>query len=373
MAAPARHNDPMPPRMLEEAAILAAAPIPVFVVDRLDNIRFLNPAAEQFFGGSAATLKRVNLQELIPHDSPLLALVHRIRRRRHGMSETGVRLSTPRIGSHVVTVDGAPLGDDGEFVVLTLHERSIAGRIDQSLLHRDAARSVAAMAAVLAHEIKNPLSGVRGAAQLLEQDGLGQRELTRLIVDEVDRICTLVDRFEVFSDRPTIERGAVNIHEVLEHVIRLAVNGFGRGLSLVERYDPSLPPVYGDRDQLIQIFLNLVKNAAEAVADREHGEIVISTAFQHGIRLAVPGAESRVDLPLIVSVQDNGGGIPENLRRQIFDPFITTKPGGSGLGLALVAKLVGEQGGVIDLDSTARRTDFRVMLPVMKSAETADA
>ena len=140
---------------------------------------------------------------------------------------------------------------------------------------------------------------------------------------------------------------------------------------MTERYDPSLPPVYGNRDQLIQIFLNLVKNAAEA-APKENGEIVIATAFQQGIRLAVPGTESRIALPLVVSVQDNGEGIPEELRRQIFDPFITTKLGGSGLGLALVAKLIGEHGGVINLDSKPRRTVFRVMLPVMKSMETGN-
>ncbi len=356
---------------LSDASVLSAMPIPVVVVDRADNIRVLNPAAEQFFSGSEATLKGMSLQELIPHDSPLLALVHRIRRHRHSMSETGVRLATPRIGTHIVTIDGAPLGNSTEYVILTLHERSIAGRINQSLLHRDAARSVTAMAAILAHEIKNPLSGVRGAAQLLEQDGAGPQELTTLIIDEVDRICHLVDRFEIFSDSPPIDRMAVNIHEVLEHVIRLARNGFARNLTLTERYDPSLPPVYGNRDQLIQIFLNLVKNAAEA-APKESGEIVITTAFQQGIRLAVPGTESRIALPLVVSVQDNGEGIPEELRRQIFDPFITTKLGGSGLGLALVAKLIGEHGGVIDLDSKPRRTVFRVMLPVMKSMETGN-
>lgn len=356
----------------DTGAVIMALPVPVFAVDGADNITFVNPAAEQFFQGSAAMLSGVNLQDIIPQDSPMLALVHKIRRRGYSMSETGIRLSTPRIGTHTVAIDAAPFGDEAGGVLITLHERSMAGRIDQSMIHRDAARSVTAMAAVLAHEIKNPLSGVRGAAQLLEGESGGQnRELTQLIVDEVDRICKLVDRFEVFSDRPPVERSAVNIHEVLEHVIRLARSGFARHVTIEERYDPSLPPVFGDRDQLIQIFLNLVKNAVEATP-KENGEVVVSTAFQQGIRLAVPGSDSQVDLPLVVGVQDNGPGIPEDLRRQIFDPFISTKPGGSGLGLALVAKLVGEHGGVIDVESRARRTLFSVMLPVMKSSEYRD-
>ena len=339
------------------------------MVDAADDIVFVNPSAEQFFQGSAATLSGANLQDIIPQDSPMLALVHKSRRRGYSMSEFGVRVSTPRIGSHTVAIDAAPLGPQRGDVIVALHERSMAGRIDQSLIHRDSARSVTAMAAMLAHEIRNPLSGVRGAAQLLEQEDEGaDRELTRLIVNEVDRICKLIDRFEAFSNRPPIERKSVNIHEVLEHVIRLARTGFARDVAIVEHYDPSLPPVSGDRDQLIQIFLNLIKNAAEAVPE-EGGELVVSTAFQQGIRLAVPGTESRVDLPLVVGIQDNGAGIPESLHRQIFDPFVTTKPGGSGLGLALVAKLIGEHGGMIDVDSRTRRTLFRIMLPVTKGAE----
>jgi two-component system nitrogen regulation sensor histidine kinase GlnL len=367
----ARINGVAPSPTLE-SSIMACLPVPVVAVDNADNITYLNPAAEQFFQGSLATLTGVNMQDIIPHDSPIYALVHKTRRRGYSMSEFGVRLSTPRIGNHTVAVDSAPLGDDHGGVLLTLHERSMAGRIDQSLVHRDAARSVTAMAAVLAHEIKNPLSGVRGAAQLMEQEGGGQsRELTQLIIDEVDRICKLVDRFEVFSDRPPIEREAINIHEVLEHVIRLARTGFAGKVQIKEMYDPSLPPVYGNRDELIQIFLNLVKNAVEA-APSEGGEVTVTTAYQQGFRLALPGTESQVDLPLVVGVQDNGGGIPDDLRRQIFDPFITTKMGGSGLGLALVAKLVDEHGGVIDVDSRPRRTLFRVMLPVMKRREKQD-
>ncbi len=257
----------------------------------------------------------------------------------------------------------APLAEDRQHVVVSLQERSIADKIDRQLTHRNAARSVTAMAAMLAHEVKNPLSGIRGAAQLLEETAsTADRELTRLICDETDRICALVDRMDVFSDRRPIEREPVNIHEVLERVRKLAVSGFARHVRFIEDYDPSLPPVDGNRDLLIQVFLNLVKNAAEAVPE-QGGEIAIATAYRHGIRLAVAGNESRVQLPLVVTLTDNGEGIPEDLQRHLFDPFVTTKRDGSGLGLALVAKVVSDHGGVIEFESQPRRTMFRVFLP----------
>jgi two-component system nitrogen regulation sensor histidine kinase GlnL len=249
-------------------------------------------------------------------------------------------------------------------VVVTLQEHSIARRIDDQLVHRNAARSVTAMAALLAHEVKNPLSGIRGAAQLLEQSvEEDERELTRLICDEADRIVALVDRMEVFSDDRPLKREPVNIHEALEHVRRIAQNGFARHVRFVERYDPSLPPVYGRRDLLVQALLNLVKNAAEAVS-ADDAEIVLSTGYRQGVRLTAPSGD-RLELPLVIAVGDNGPGIPEDLRTHLFDPFVTGKAGGTGLGLALVAKIVGDHGGVIEFDSEPRGTVFRLMLPMV--------
>ncbi len=348
---------------LDAAAVLAALPDPVLVVDADGNLIYANAAAEQFFDTSAATLLGAEFRMLLPPDSPVFALIDSVRASGHSVSEYGVGVETPRLGAHVMTVQAAPIAENRAEVVVTLQERSIAHKIDRQLTHRNAARSVTAMAAMLAHEVKNPLSGIRGAAQLLEESAsAGDRELTRLICDEADRVCALVDRMEVFSDQRPIERGPINIHEVLERVRLVAQTGFARHVRFIEEYDPSLPPVHGNRDLLIQVFLNLVKNAAEAVP-AQGGEIQITTAYQHGVRLAVAGSDSRVHLPLVISIIDNGDGIPEELSQHLFDPFVTTKHNGSGLGLALVAKVIGDHGGVIEFNSQPRRTVFRVFLP----------
>ena len=348
----------------DAAAVLGALPDPVLVVDAAGALTYLNPAAEQFFQGGSAALAGRPFARLLPPDSPILALVEQVRQGGHSVSEFGITIETPRIGTHFVSLGVSAMPEPAGSVVVSLQERSTARKIDDQLIHRNAARSVTAMAAMLAHEVKNPLSGIRGAAQLLERNAeAGDRELTRLICEETDRIVALVDRMEMFSDERPLARGPVNIHEVLERVRKLAQSGFARHVRFVERYDPSLPPVYGKRDLLVQALLNLVKNAAEAVPE-EGGEIVLSTRYQQGVRLAVPGLDSRVELPLSISIQDNGPGIPEDLRDHLFDPFVTTKVGGKGLGLALVAKIVGDHGGVIEFDGAPRRTVVRMMLPV---------
>jgi two-component system, NtrC family, nitrogen regulation sensor histidine kinase GlnL len=364
-----RGASPAPPSEAEHglaaATILAALPDPVIVVDHDGRIRFVNPAAEQFLGSGAAALRGSALADLVAPHSPLLSLVDSVRRIGNTISEYDVLLDGPRLGSRLVTVQGALTGEGADMLVLTLHERSMAEKLDRQLVHRNAARSITAMAAMLGHEVKNPLSGIRGAAQLLEQDAdSAGRELTRLICAEVDRIVALVDRMESFSDYRPIEREAVNIHEVLGRVRKAAQSGFARHVRLVEEYDPSLPPVHGNRDLLVQAFLNLVKNAAEALAGST-GEITLTTAYRHGLRLAGPDGEGRRNLPLMVSVTDNGSGISEDLRPYLFDPFVTSKRNGTGLGLALVAKVVGDHGGVIEFDSQPGRTMFRVFLPVV--------
>lgn len=354
------------------SAVLNALPDPVLVIGSDDGILYANNAAEQLFRYSRTNMRERALADIIPHDSPVLQLVERVRRGESSMSQHGVRLETPRIGEHLVRVDGAPMADRPGSVVLTIKEQSVAGKIDRSLTHRDSTRSISAMAALLAHEIKNPLSGVRGAAQLLEQSVSGDdTQLTRLIIEETDRVVSLIDRMEAFTgDTEFDARRPVNIHEVLERVLTLAKAGFAGHVRFIETYDPSLPPVHGNKDRLIQVFLNLVKNAAEAVPE-ESGEITVATAYQHGVRLQAPGGDAPMQLPLVVTIQDNGPGIPDDLRRHIFDPFVTTKQGGTGLGLPLVAKLIGDHGGVIDLDSRPQRTVFRIMLPIAREEGAA--
>ena len=337
-------------------AVLNALPLPVIIVASDGKIADANVAAESFFEQSVTHLRRQMLRELVPFGSPLLSLVDQVRNRGGAVNEYKVDLSTPRNpGDRLVDLYVAPLPERPDHVVVMLQERTIAEKMDRQLTHRGAARSVSALAAMLAHEIKNPLSGIRGAAQLLEQSaGDDDRTLTRLICDEADRIVKLVDRMEVFSDERPVEREPVNIHVVLEHVKRLAQSGFARGIKFVEVYDPSLPPVLANRDQLVQVFLNLVKNAAEAVReDATDGEIQITTAFRPGVRLSLPGLKTRVSLPLEFCIKDNGPGVPEDLLPHLFDPFVTTKPTGTGLGLALAAKIVGDHGGIIECEIPA--------------------
>ena len=363
-AAPRRGAAAMP----DMAGLLAALPNPVIALDRDHIARFVNPAAEQYFGTGAASLVGKPLADHLRPDSPIFALVDAVWRSGGTIAEYDILLEGPRFAARTVTVEGAPVGEGAQLIVLTLHERSMADKMDRQLTHRNAARSVTAMAAMLAHEVKNPLSGIRGAAQLLEQDAdEAARELTQLICDETDLIVALVDRMEAFSEHTPISRGEVNIHEVLDRVRKIAQSGVARHVRVTEEYDPSLPPLLGDRDLLLQAFLNLVKNAAEA-APAAGGEIVLTTAYRHGLRLAAPGGEGRQHLPLMVAVADNGGGVPEDLKPHLFDPFVTTKRNGTGLGLALVAKVIGDHGGVIEFDSQPRHTVFRVFLPVVTPA-----
>jgi two-component system nitrogen regulation sensor histidine kinase GlnL len=358
-----------PRRHIEHDLLLGALPHPIVVLGEDDRVLYANAAAESFFSLSQGVLKRQTLSDIIAFSSPLGALVGQVRRSGATVNEYGIEVDLPRSGTHkLVDVFAGAIPELPGLIVLMLQQRSMAQMIERQLTHRAAARSVSGLAAVLAHEIKNPLSGIRGAAQLIEP-GLKEddRALAQLICTETDRIRNLVDRMEVFGDDRPLGTEPVNIHQVLDHVKRLAETGFAGDTKISIEFDPSLPPVPGNRDKLIQAFLNLVKNAAEAIAEsREPGRIVMRTAFRPGMRLAVPGTGGRVSLPLMIEVEDNGPGVSDELKPHLFDPFVTTKRTGTGLGLALVAKIIGDHGGVIECESVPRHTVFRVLLPLQE-------
>ncbi len=350
--------------MTDPAAILSALNAAVLTVDRAGTVTSFNPAAEGLLNIGAPQALGQPLGRILPADHPLFGMIGIVRDRGVNLTEYEISIETPRVKLPVVVAQVSPVTEDAGVIAVTLVAMTLAREIDRHLSHRGAARSVGAMAAMLAHEIKNPLAGIRGAAQLIEANvDAGDRELAALIREEADRVAALVDRMEAFAGPDGLERKPVNIHEVLNRVRRVSETGFASNVSFVEEYDPSLPSVPGDRDRLVQVFLNLVKNAAEACSE-EGGEIVLRSVYRHGQRLAVSGSGRRVHLPLEVSVQDNGGGIPEELHRTLFDPFVTGKQGGQGLGLALVAKVVDEHAGAVAFESEPRRTVFRVLLPV---------
>jgi two-component system nitrogen regulation sensor histidine kinase GlnL len=352
----------------DRSCILETLPHVIIALRKDGVIVDANAAAESFFEIGKPLLIGQTLERLLPFGSSLLTLIGQVRERGAAINEYKIDLGRPGpSGDRRVDVHCAPLAESDGGVLVVLQERTIADKIDRQLTHQGAARSVSGLAAMLAHEIKNPLSGIRGAAQLLET-GLGDedRALTRLICDETDRIVRLVDRMEVFSDQRPLRRDKVNIHSVLDHVKQVARNGFARHIRFTENYDPSLPPLAGNRDQLVQAFLNLVKNAAEAIGDAVDGEIELSTAFRPGVSLRAHGSKRPVGLPLEFRVCDNGPGVPDDIAGHLFEPFVTTKSSGTGLGLALVAKIVNDHGGVIECESHPRRTTFRILMPMYR-------
>jgi len=347
-------------------SILNSLDSSIVMVGPNSEISYLNNAAEQLFSGSHTQLLGAKIETVLPANSPILLLIKKVQNTTSAVSDYGITLDTPRILKQIVNIQISPFIEDPNHVILNIFTRSIADKIDKQLIHRNAARSITAIASTLGHEIKNPLSGIKGAAQLLGTCIRDEnRELTQLICDESDRICSLIDRMEIFSDKRPVKREPVNAHKVLERVRLIAENGVAKKIKFIEQYDPSLPFINGDHDQLIQIFLNLIKNAAESI-NHDHGEIILRTAYQHGVKFALPGDKSQFLLPLVISIQDNGVGVPRNLNELIFDAFVTSKSNGTGLGLALVAKLIDDHGGALEFDSEPGRTIFKVLLPMHK-------
>lgn len=344
-------------------------PTPALLIDGNDLVAEVNPAAELFLNLSARALRGQPLLERLAISAPLEEVFARVRANRSALFVNDVDLTTGERAPVQCNLQAAPLGEDPQMILFLITPREISDRLGRASLVKSAARSAIGMAEMLAHEIKNPLAGIAGAAQLLSMNLSGEDlELTDLIVDETRRIVKLLEQVERFGDVRPPEKRPVNIHDVLDRAHKSAALGFGAQMMIVEDYDPSLPPTLGDADQLTQVFLNLLKNASEASGGR--GTIRIRTFYDLSLRLRRADGHGQA-LPLQVEIIDDGPGIPPDIAASVFEPFVSGRENGTGLGLALVSKIISDHDGWITLDSVPGRTVFRISLPVApKQQET---
>lgn len=342
------------------ADLFAALPVAVLVVDPELRITRVNADCEELLNLSARAMIGQTLDQVLrsPRDPAV--------RDDHGFAAFDVEIELVRGGRVRADYIESRIADHPGWWTITLHHAATSRMLGHSVDRASAARAAVGAAAMLAHEIKNPLSGIRGAAQLIGPGRRGENaELTTLIVTEVDRIAALIDRMQDFTDTRPLNITAENIYPLLDHVRRVALAGFAQGLPIEERYDPSLPPVLVDRDAMLQVVLNLIKNAAEALNGQAGGRIVLSTAYRHGMAVSSAPGRPRQPLPIEICVIDNGPGAPPEIADHLFDPFISGKPEGEGLGLALVDKLVRDMGGIIQYarEGSPEASVFRILLP----------
>lgn len=342
----------------EPAELLAALPVAVLVVDAADRIARVNAECETL----------LNLSERAMVGQPLGAILSfpdaEARRDAHAFAIFDADVETVRGLRLRVDLIEAAVVDHPGWRTITLHHAGASRRLGVSTDRAAAARSAVGAAAMLAHEIKNPLSSIRGAAQLIA-DGVDTAELTQLMIAEVDRITALIDHMEDFTDTRPREVSPMNIYPLLAHARGVALAGFARGVTIEERYDPSLPPAMGNSDSLLQVILNLLKNAAAALGERGERRITLATAYRHGVTVAAGKGRERTPLPIEICVIDSGPGAPADIADHLFDPFVSGRPEGKGLGLALVDKLVRDMGGIVQYsrEGTPHQTVFRILLP----------
>jgi two-component system, NtrC family, nitrogen regulation sensor histidine kinase GlnL len=344
-------------------ALWAALPMPAMVVDAADRIRALNPAAEAYLNGSARALAGQPLWERMNADAPIETALDRIRAGHAALSLHEVPVGTGERAPQSANIHLAPLPDERGAVLIVVEPRALDGRLRHRTGATLAAQSAVGMAQMLAHEIRNPLAGITGAAQLLSMGLSGEeREMTGLIVEETRRILSLLKRVEEFGNLPPPDRRSVNVHDVLDRARKWAQVGVAAHLRLVEEYDPSLPQTWADPDQLMQAIQNLLKNAAEALGDGP-GEITLRSFYDMSLRLRRVDGSSAA-LPLQIEVADNGPGIPPAIAADVFDPFVSGRENGTGLGLAVVARIVDAHDGWVSAESVPGRTVIRMSLPV---------
>ena len=348
--------------MITDTTLWASMPVPALLVDANDNIIDSNPAAEAFLNVSAKSLRGKPLWDNVMINSPLEEPFARARDNRAPLFVNDVDVGSGERAPMQCNIQFAPHQGFNGVMIMMISPREIASRMTISHNSGKAAQSAIGMAEMLAHEIKNPLAGITGAAQLLSM-GLPPKdqELTGLIVDECRRIVKLLEEVEQFGNLRPPELRAINLHDVLDQARRSTAVGFGAHMIFVEDYDPSLPLTMADADQLLQVFLNILKNASQ-VGD-EGGIIRLHTFYDSSLRVyRSDGTQAR--LPLQIEVIDDGPGLPVDIADDVFEPFISGRENGTGLGLALVSKLIGDAGGWISVDSVPGRTVFRISLPL---------
>ena len=348
---------------VDERLIWSSLPVPAIIIDGDENIHDMNPAAEGFMNNSAKWLRGQPIWDRLTVDAPMEKSLIRARANGTPLFVNDVDVGTGNRPPLVCNLQFAPVqGMDG-CMILLISPRELAGRVNQSQSVKSAAKSAIGMAEMLAHEIKNPLAGITGAAQLLSMNlSNGDLELTDLIVTETRRIVKLLEQVEQFGNLSAPERKPVNLHDVLDRARRSALLGFGAHMKIIEDYDPSLPLAIGDADQLLQVVLNLVKNASEAADPKTGGTIRLHTYYEHSYSLRRADGTGQ-SLPLQIEVIDDGPGLPPEIRGDVFDPFVSGRENGTGLGLALVSKIISDHDGWVAVDSVPGKTRFRISLP----------
>ena len=351
-----------------EDAIWTSLPVPAMLLDAEDRVARINPAAEGFLMSSARAVTGQPVWDLLAVDAPLEQALDRARRNSAPLFVNDVDVGTGDRAPLQCNLQIAPLTARDGHMVMLISPRELAGRVTQSQSVKSAARSAIGMAEMLAHEIKNPLAGITGAAQLLSMNlSPEDLELTDLIVSESRRIVSLLEQVEQFGNVTAPKVQAVNIHDVLDRARRSAMVGFAAHMVLEEAYDPSLPLAWGDPDQLLQVFLNLLKNAAEA-AGINGGTIRMRTYYEQSLRVR-RGNGAGKSLPLQVEIIDDGPGLPPEIAAEVFEPFVSGRENGTGLGLALAAKIISDHDGWMSVNSVPGRTVFRISLPLAPKSE----
>jgi two-component system nitrogen regulation sensor histidine kinase GlnL len=360
-----------------EAHYLNAMPSAVIAVDRALNIQFINAAAEELFATSASHCMQKQVTVLPGITNSLCSMCERILASCEDISLFQHVMSLPH-GHIPVNIHLTPVITDltpgaklkAAQILFTIEKSDGFGRLAAAESKQETTRAAGVMAAMLAHEVKNPLSGIRGAAQLLREEVSPEHQaMTELICMETDRIRDLLAQVEIFAAGAPVEKQPVNIHQVLQYVLSVAHTGFAHHVEFKEKYDPSLPEVLGRRDLLIQMILNIVKNAAEALSEQKNATITFTTSYRSGYRIQKGTSGEKIPLPIAVVIEDNGPGIPEDVRPRLFEPFVSSKEDGRGLGLAIVAKIASDLGAVVELDNEfTDGTRFTILLPASEKA-----